>query len=81
MEMTYNTKKGYMSLLKPNTHKNIEYWQKERAKCVFCPKRTGFKDRVCSNCRNKVPDHIPFEQVKRFIERRNAKCKQVMVQN
>lgn len=68
-----------MSLLKPNTHRNIKYWKAERGKCSFCPKRTGYVDRVCSGCRSKVPDHIPFEQVRRYMtvykERISAKSK------
>jgi hypothetical protein len=67
-----------MSLLTKGTHKSIEHWHQNRQPCFFCSKHTGYLDRVCSGCRSKVPLHIPFEQVRRYVrvynERINAKC-------
>lgn len=44
-------------------------------KCCFCGEYTFQEDRVCDECRSVVPKHIPFEQVKRFVERRNIHVK------
>ena len=37
--------------------------------CIFCHHNTFFIDQVCSDCRSVFPDHIPSEQVKRYLMR------------
>ncbi len=41
----------------------------EESNCIVCDRITYFKDEICSICRTEVPDHIPFQQVKRYVLR------------
>jgi hypothetical protein len=43
------------------------YWNK----CLICYTFTLHIDCICHNCKKVVPKHIPNNQVRRFIERRN----------
>ncbi len=40
-----------------------------RKKCVVCHRSTYFVDQVCGLCRVQVPEHLPQEQVKRYVLR------------
>ena len=46
-----------------------EHWKASWQGCHFCHQETGYFDRVCGTCRADVPEYIPFEQVKQYIER------------
>jgi hypothetical protein len=37
--------------------------------CLFCHLITLSKNRVCENCRLIIPNHIPFNQEVRYLER------------
>jgi hypothetical protein len=34
--------------------------------CVGCGGVTAWQDGVCHSCTIKVPDHIPYKQIKKF---------------
>ena len=40
--------------------------------CLTGTELTLYNDCICHNCKSVVPRHIPDNQVKRFIERRNV---------
>lgn len=46
-----------------------EYRNMNQDECLACTKPTYFKDGICGRCRTLAPDHIPIEQVKRYVLR------------